>query len=123
MGRILIADDEKNILEVMMDVLESAGHQITGVGDGQEALFQLQSGQFDVAVLDVMMPKMDGYHLAHAAHSLQYPPKIIIVTARDFDNDKLTLKAIGADAFLSKPFSNKELIEVVANLLQEKDAE
>src|SRR4051812_42636186 len=122
MGRILIADDEEHILEVMIDVLESAGHHVVGVKNGQEALFHLQSSYFDVAVLDVMMPKMDGYHLAQAVHGLANPPKVIIVTSRDFDGDKQVLMAAGVEAFLPKPFSNKDLIEAVARLLREKGA-
>src|SRR4051794_34397241 len=120
MGRILIADDEQQILEVMVDILEAAGHQVIAVADGQEALFHLQSSYFDVALLDVMMPKMDGYHLAQAVHGLEKPPVIVIVTSRDFDGDKQVLAAAGAAAFLPKPFSNKDLVEVVAKLLKEK---
>ncbi len=122
MGRILIADDEKYILEVMVDILEAAGHQVIPVADGQEALFHLQSSYFDVAVLDVMMPKMDGYHLAQAVHGLQKPPAVVIVTSRDFDGDKQALTAAGAAAFLPKPFSNKDLIEVIAKLLKDRGA-
>jgi two-component system, OmpR family, response regulator len=120
MGRILIADDEKHILEVMVDILEAAGHQVIAVADGQEALFHLQSSYFDIAVLDVMMPKLDGYHLAQAVHGLQKPPAVVIVTSRDFDGDKQALTAAGAAAFLPKPFSNKDLIEVIAKLLKER---
>jgi CheY-like chemotaxis protein len=120
MGRVLIADDEVHILEVMKDVLEAAGHDVVGVSDGQEALWRLQSSQFDVALLDVMMPKMDGYHLAQAVHGLMNPPKLVIVTSRNFDGDQKALEAAGVDAYLPKPFSNRELIEVVANLIKRK---
>ena len=118
MGRILIADDEVQILEAMVDVLEAAGHHVTGVTDGQEALWRLQSSEFDVALLDVMMPKIDGYHLAQAANGLIRPPKVVIVTSRDFDGDKQAMIAAGVNAFLPKPFANRELLEVVANMLQ-----
>ena len=120
MGRILIADDEQHILEVMVDILESAGHEVIAVPDGHEALFHLQSSYFDIAILDVMMPKLDGYHLAQAVHGLPKPPIVVIVTSRDFDGDKHALTAAGVAAFLPKPFSNKDLIEVVAKLLKEK---
>ena len=117
MGRILIADDEINILGVLTEVLENAGHEVVGAPDGNEALFQLQSKKFDVALLDVMMPKIDGYHLAQAIHSLPQPPKIIIMTSRDFDGDQQALVGTGALAFLSKPFSNKDVLEAVSKLL------
>jgi len=120
MGRILIADDEEQILEVMVDILEMAGHQVVGVTDGEEALEALRQKTFDVALFDVMMPKLDGYHAAQQVHGMPNPPKMVIVTSRNFDGDKGALEAAGVDAFLSKPFQNRDLVEVVANLLAQK---
>ena len=120
MGRILIADDERQILEVMVDILEAAGHTVVAVNDGQEALDTLQSQQFDLALLDVMMPKLDGYHLAQAIHGLKNPPVVVIVTSRDFKGDLPALNAAGAAAFLPKPFANRDLLEVVAKLLKDR---
>jgi len=117
MGRILIADDETEILSVMTDVLEEAGHKVIGVIDGEEAFKELQKHVFDVALIDVMMPKMDGYHLATRIHGLPRPPKVVIVTSRNYDKDQKTLEAVGVAAFLPKPFSNRDLIEVVSNLM------
>lgn len=119
MGRILIADDEEHILEVMVDVLEMAGHEVVGVADGEEALHQLQTSLFDVALIDVMMPKLDGYHLAQRIHGLPSPPKVVIVTSRNFEGDQPALRAAGVNAFLPKPFSNRDLVEVVHNLMSE----
>ncbi|MCG3203575.1 MAG: putative transcriptional regulatory protein YedW [Elusimicrobia bacterium] len=118
MGKILIADDEQSILEAMTDVLLDQGHQVVGVSDGREALFQIQLQDFDVAILDVMMPKMDGYHLAQALRGLAHPPAVLIVTSRDFEGDQQALKATGVTAFLQKPFSNSELVDVVDQLLK-----
>lgn len=120
MGRILIADDEEQILSVMVDVLEAAGHDVVGVADGAEALNKLKLEEFDVALIDVMMPKMDGYHVAAQIHGLPTPPKVVIVTSRNYDGDRQALRAAGVDAFLPKPFSNKDLLEVVANMLKFK---
>ena len=117
MGHVLIADDEEYILEAMRDVLESVGHSVVGVKDGEEALKLLTDTKFDVALIDVMMPKMDGYHLATKIHGLPRPPKIVIVTARAFEGDRQALYATGASAFLPKPFSNRDLIEVVSRLI------
>src|SRR5688572_24025592 len=105
MARVLIADDEEQILSVMMDLLESAGHEVVGVTDGQEALRVLKTRDFDVALIDVMMPKVDGYHVAQQVHGLPNPPKVVIVTSRDYDGDKHALQAAGAAAFLPKPFA------------------
>jgi DNA-binding response OmpR family regulator len=120
MGRVLIADDEQKILEVMKDILETQGHQVVAVSDGETALRWLRSDHFDVALIDVMMPKVDGYHVAASVRALDKPPKIVIVTARDFNTDKGAVQASGADAFLPKPFSTKDLIDVVKNLISEK---
>jgi CheY-like chemotaxis protein len=117
MAKILVADDEINILEAIRDILESAGHEVVSVYDGQEALEKIHAQKFDVALIDVMMPKLDGYHLATLVNGTPNKPKLIIVTARDFDADKSAIYASGVDAFLSKPFSNKELLEVVSTLL------
>ncbi len=120
MGRILIADDEEHILEVMMDVLEAAGHDVVGVPDGAEAVDQFKTKTFDLVLLDVVMPKLDGYHAAQKIRGLPNSPKIIIVTSRDYDGDKHALQAAGADAYLPKPFANKDLVSVVENLLNGK---
>lgn len=120
MARILIADDEVQILSVMTDVLEAAGYEVVGVGDGEAAIQMLKSQPFDLALVDVMMPKVDGYHVAMQVHSLPHPPHVVIVTSRNFEADRRALQAAGAAAFLPKPFSNRELLEVVSTLLDQK---
>jgi two-component system, OmpR family, response regulator ResD len=120
MSRILIADDESHILEVMLDVLEEAGHTVVGVPDGLKALDLLEKERFDLVLLDVMMPRMDGYHVAAKIHGLKNPPKIIIVTSRNYEHDANTLRNIGIAAFLPKPFSNRDLLEVVTTIIGKK---
>lgn len=102
----------------MKDILETQGHSVVAVSDGETALMHLKSKPFDVALIDVMMPRLDGYHVAAAIRAIEKPPKIVIVTARDFHNDKEAVRASGADAFLPKPFATKDLIEVVHNLIK-----
>lgn len=120
MGRILIADDEESILSVMMDILQDAGHEVKGVGDGAAALAELEQNQYDVALIDVMMPKMGGYHVAVKIHAMPNPPKIVIVTARSFDADHHLLTNVGVDAYLPKPFAKQDLLNVVTKLLSQK---
>ena len=120
MAKILVADDEKQILYVILDILESAGHETVGVAGGVQAFALLEQQHFDLALVDVMMPKLDGYHLAAKIHGLPNPPTVVIITARNFEQDERTLNIVGVAAFLPKPFSNKELLEVVARLLHEK---
>src|SRR5262245_42798560 len=112
MPRILIADDEPNILDIMVDALQDAGYEVIGVRDGDAALKALKTEPYDLALIDVMMPKIDGYHLAAQIRSFKKPPKVVIVTSRDYNHDKNVLHAAGVDAFLPKPFSNKDLVEV-----------
>jgi CheY-like chemotaxis protein len=120
MAKILVADDEVNIAEMAKGILTEFGHDVDIVHDGQSALLRLQTKTYDVALIDVKMPLMDGYHLAAEAQGLQHPPKIVIATARDYDNDQAAVKAVGVSAFLHKPFSNKDLVEVVERLALEK---
>jgi CheY-like chemotaxis protein len=117
MGRVLIADDEEKILDVMCDILETAGFEVTGVPDGEAAIAALQKDHYDVALIDVMMPKLNGYQVAAQVHSLPNPPRIVIVTARNFEGDKRVIEHAGVDAFLPKPFSNQDLIKVVKDLI------
>jgi DNA-binding response OmpR family regulator len=120
MGRILVVEDDENILSAMIDVITSAGHEAVGVEDGEKALGLLDSQRFDVALLDVMLPKISGYHVAAKCHGLPDPPKIIIVTARDFKGDTQTVHNVGADAFIQKPFSNRDLLNAIKTLLKGK---
>jgi CheY-like chemotaxis protein len=68
------------------------------------------------------MPKLDGYHAAQQIQGLSPRPRIIIVTARNFESDRHALKGAGVDAFLPKPFANKDLILAVASLMKKKHA-
>jgi DNA-binding response OmpR family regulator len=87
------------------------------------ALQMLRQEAYDVALIDVMMPKLDGYHVASMIRGLPNPPKIVIVTSRNYDKDRNVLEMVGVDAFLPKPFSNRDLLEVVTTLIKRKKAE
>ena len=117
MGKVIIADDEEHILSVMVDVLTDAGHDVKGVPDGPSMLAELKLNNYDVALIDVMMPKMNGYQVAAQIHGLPEPPRIVIVTSRSYDGDRSVVSNVGVDAFLPKPFANQDLVKVVANLL------
>jgi CheY-like chemotaxis protein len=119
MARILVVDDEKQILQIMKEVLEGAGHKVSIAVNGEEALDILTEDPHDLVLLDVMMPKLDGYHAAAKIHGLPKPPKIVIVTARDFEGDYRVVQSLGVSAFLSKPFSKKSLLKTITDLLDE----
>lgn len=117
MAKILVADDEEELLELIRLSLEGAGHQVTTAKNGKQATEKARSAPYDIIILDVMMPVMDGYHAA--ADIVQDPkaPPILLLTSRDFDQDQAAIKGSGATAFLSKPFEVPELLKTVLDLV------
>ncbi len=120
MANVLIADDEAELLELLRFSLEAAGYQVTTATDGKKALTLAQSQPFDLIVLDVMMPHMDGYHVAQEVSQDPKSPPILLLTSRDFGQDQAAIKGSGATAFLSKPFEISELLDVVKALAASK---
>jgi DNA-binding response OmpR family regulator len=115
--KILIADDEEGLLELIRFSLNSSGFHVTAAKNGKQALELAQKEKFDLIILDVMMPLMDGYHVASEIIQDPSSPPILLLTSRDFDQDQSAIKGSGATAFLSKPFEITELIETVNGLL------
>lgn len=118
MAKILVADDEPELLELLRFSLDAAGHEVTAVSDGKTALQKGKAGSFDLIILDVMMPHMDGYHVASEISIDPKAPPVLLLTSRDYGQDQAAIKGSGADAFLSKPFEITELLEVVKNLVR-----
>ena len=119
MPKILIADDEDELLELLRFSLDASGFEVVTARDGEKALFLARSEKFDAIVLDVMMPKLDGYHTASQISEDPKAPPILLLTSRDFSRDQAAIKGSGAAAFLSKPFEIPELIETVKNLISQ----
>ena len=115
MAKILVAEDESAVLELVRFSLDAAGHQVVAVSNGRDALETARKESFDLILLDVMMPFMDGYHVAREISEDPDAPAIILLTSRDFDKDTSAVKGCGAAAFISKPFEVTELLDVVAN--------
>jgi len=116
MAKVLTADDDPEALELLKMAMEVGGHEVTTASDGKQALELGKSGEFDIYILDVTMPYMDGYHVAEEL-SEKYPErKIILLTSRDYDRDKVAVEASGADAYMSKPFEINELLRLVKTL-------
>jgi DNA-binding response OmpR family regulator len=114
---ILIADDDPQILRLMARNLQLEGYDVVTATDGREALDQIEARVFDLAILDVMMPLMDGFTVTTRVREFSSLP-IIIVTARGQDQDKIRGLDLGADDYLTKPFSVEELLARVRSALR-----
>ncbi|WP_324717635.1 response regulator transcription factor [Carboxydochorda subterranea] len=107
--RILVVDDEPHILKAVSHRLERSGYQVEVAADGEEALEKFDRFRPDLVVLDLMLPRLDGYEVCHAIRERSNTP-IIILSARSEEPDRLTGFWLGADDYLTKPFSLAELV-------------
>lgn len=119
-ARILVADDDPQITRLVRSYLEQAGFQVLTAADGEQALHVIRHDRPDLAVLDVMMPKRDGFELVRLLradpHLSSLP--ILMLTARVEDADKLRGLDLGADDYLTKPFNPSEVVARVRALLR-----
>jgi DNA-binding response OmpR family regulator len=114
---ILAADDDPQLLRLMTRNLQLEGYDVLGASDGELALELIESNPPDLVLLDVMMPKMDGFTVCYRVREFSSVP-IIIVTARGQDQDKVRGLDLGADDYLTKPFSVVELLARVRAVLR-----
>lgn len=114
--RILIVEDEKDIAEILKYNVEKQGYEAEVANDGEKGLALGLSGTFDLILLDVMLPKMDGFEICRRIRSRLETP-IIMLTAREEENDKIMGLDLGADDYMTKPFSLGELLSrIKANI-------
>ncbi|RAV11743.1 response regulator transcription factor [Paenibacillus contaminans] len=106
---ILVADDEAEIADLIELHLEKEGYRIIKVSDGQEAIRAVQTQSVDLAILDIMMPKLDGYEVTRQIRE-QYHMPIIFLSAKTSDLNKITGLVVGADDYMTKPFNPMELV-------------
>jgi DNA-binding response OmpR family regulator len=119
-ARILLADDEPDLTESVGYALRRDGFEVEIVGDGDAALAAARSTTYDVAVLDVMMPRLSGLEVCRALRAESDLP-IILLTARDAEVDRVLGLELGADDYLTKPFSLAELVSRVRALLRRRE--
>src|SRR5882724_6266951 len=117
MPRILIADDEPNIREVISFALERAGFATATARNGGEALQQFRRGPLDLIILDVGMPEMDGLEVCRQIRKSSEVP-ILFLSARDEEIDRVLGLEIGGDDYVTKPFSARELVARVNVILK-----
>lgn len=114
---IVVADDDPQLLRLVTRNLQLEGYEVLAAADGQQALEQIEARAPDLALLDVMMPKLDGFSVCQRVREFSSLP-IIIVTARGQDQDKVKGLDLGADDYLTKPFSVDELLARVRAVLR-----
>src|SRR6185436_13037222 len=116
-ANLLLVDDDAHIREVMRFALEKAGHQVTEAADGAAAYALFRGQPFDLVVLDIVMPELDGLELCRRIRAHGALP-IIFVSSRDEELDRVLGLELGADDYLTKPFSPRELAARVAAVLR-----
>lgn len=116
--RVLIAEDEPHIVESLSFVLRRSGYEVSSVLDGEEAMQRIRSERPDMVILDVMLPKLNGFEVLKQVKSdplLQSIP-VIILTAKGQAHDRRMAEEIGVDGFMTKPFSNRDIVDEVRRL-------
>lgn len=122
MKKILVVDDEKPISDIVKFNLVKEGYEVFTAYDGEEALEQVEEVEPDLIILDLMLPKIDGLEVCREIRKTHDMP-IIMVTAKDSEIDKVLGLELGADDYVTKPFSNRELVaRVKANLRRHTNA-
>ena len=114
---VLIADDEAEIADLVALHLQKEGYHIVKVSDGKAAIQAIQSQSIDLAILDIMMPELDGYEVTRQIRE-QYHLPIIFLSAKTSDLDKITGLVMGADDYMTKPFNPMELVARVNSQLR-----
>ena len=116
MKKILIVDDEANIREVIREYSEFKGFNVTEAVDGMDAVEKVKNNDFDIIILDIMMPRLDGFSACKEIKKIKQIP-IIMLSARGEEYDKLFGFELGIDDYVVKPFSPKELMARVDAVL------
>ena len=116
MVKILIVDDEIKIREVVKEYADSKGYLCDGASDGMEALKMIEDGDYDIVLLDIMMPNLDGFTALRKIKALKDIP-VIMLSARQEESDKLFSFENGVDDYVTKPFSPNELMARIKAVL------
>lgn len=117
-GRVLVVDDDPDVREAVETALELEGHRVTTATNGLAALKRLGQAEFDALVLDVLMPNLDGFEVCRRLRASGNRTPILILTARDSEQDTIRGLDLGADDYLVKPFGLGELLARMRALLR-----
>ena len=120
--RVLIVDDEPNIVISLEFLMKREGFEVSVARDGSEALERIRGERPDLVVLDVMMPKLNGFEVCQAVRAAPAlaQTRIVMLTAKGREAEMNKGLALGADAYIAKPFSTRDLVARVKSLLEER---
>ena len=121
---VLVVDDEPNILLSLQFLMKKAGYDVRTASDGEQALAEVEREKPNVVLLDVMMPKLDGFSVCQRirANAKWHDVRVIMLTARGRDVEREKGLALGADDYITKPFSTRDAVDRVAAVLARPDA-
>ena len=121
--KVLIVEDERLLADSLKALLEKKGFQVEAVYDGETGEEYAQLGVYDLLILDVMMPKLDGYELARRVRANRCGVPILMLTARSALEDRVQGLNAGADYYLTKPFDSRELLACINALLRRQGSQ
>jgi twitching motility two-component system response regulator PilH len=116
-GKILVVDDSPTQLSMMRAPFEANGYQVITASDGEEALAMVESENPQLVVLDVIMPKLNGFQACRKMKTLRQDLPIILLTSKNQKSDEFWGKKQGADVYMTKPFDSEELFAAAVKLL------
>ncbi|MFC0188642.1 response regulator transcription factor [Fictibacillus aquaticus] len=121
MAKILLAEDEEILMMLIRDTLEDEGYEIDEANDGVEAFELLQNNDYDLVILDFMMPRMTGLEVVEKTRKSlnKIDLKMMILSAKNQQDDRDLVMKTGADYFMTKPFSPQQLIETIEDILHD----
>ncbi len=114
---ILIVDDDVSLTKILREELSEVGYEVEVINDSSEALNRLQNEFYDLILLDLKMPEVDGFEILKDLRSKEYPGKIIVMTAYADVENAVQAKKLGADDFLPKPYDLDELLITIQKVL------
>ena len=118
MAKVLLAEDDINLGTLLTDYLKAKEYTVIHLTDGQKALDTFRSETFDICLLDIMLPEIDGLSLAKKIRKIEKDIPVIFLTAKSLEKDKIEGFAAGADDYITKPFSMEELLYRIEAILR-----
>jgi len=116
--KIMLIEDSQNLRSVLKDYFEMMGYEVVDYGDGESALKDYQNGSCDICLLDIGLPKKDGYAIINELHSITPDLPVVFVTAKDSKEDRIKGFKAGCDDYVTKPFSTEELLLRIEAILK-----